>query len=78
MLTMCAWLPQKSFNHQLLKEDNMTRSEKQKYTQQFETIIYQLANLMIDTVKVTLHTLDDYHQLLDENSNQNRGDDIPF
>jgi predicted transcriptional regulator YheO len=56
----------------------MTRSEKQKDTPQFETIIYQLANLMIDTVKVTLHTLDDYHQLLDENSNQNRGDDIPF
>ena len=56
----------------------MTLSEKQKYTQQFETIIYQLANLMIDTVIVTLDTLEDYHQLLDENSNQNRGDDIPF
>ena len=56
----------------------MTLNEKQKYTQQFETIIYQLANLMIDTVIVTLDTLEDYHQLLDENSNQNKGDDIPF
>jgi len=56
----------------------MTLSEKQKYTQQFETIIYQLANLMIDTVIVTLDTLQDYHQLSDENSNQNKGDDIPF
>ncbi len=56
----------------------MTLSEKQKHTQQFETIIYQLANLMLDTVIVTLDTLEDYHQLLDVNSNQNRRDDIPF
>ena len=56
----------------------MRLSEKQKYTQQFETIIYQLAHLMIDTVIVTLDTLEDYDQLLDENSNQNKGDDIPF
>ena len=55
----------------------MTRSEKQKYTQQYETLIYQLANLMLDTIKVTLETLDDYDQLLDENSNQNALDDIP-
>ena len=56
----------------------LTLSEKQKYTQQFETIIYQMANLMLDTVILTLDTLDDYHQLLDENSNQNKDDDIPF
>ena len=56
----------------------MTLSEKQKYTQQLETIIYQLANLMLDTVILTLNTLDDYHQLSDENSNQYRLDDMPF
>lgn len=56
----------------------MTLNEKQNFTQQFETIIYQLANLMFDTVKVTLNTLDEYHQLSDENSNQNRIDDMPF
>lgn len=56
----------------------MSLTEKQKYTQQLETIIYQLANLMLDTVILTLNTLDDYHQLSNENSNQNRGNEIPF
>ena len=56
----------------------MTLNEKQKYTQQFETIIYQLANLMLDTVILTLDTLDNYHQFSDENSNQNRLDNMPF
>jgi|GEM_PF-1566343 len=49
----------------------MTLSEKQKYSQQVEDIIYRLANLMLDTMKLTLNTLDDYHQLCDENCNQN-------
>ena len=43
--------------------------------QQFEDIIYRLAYLMLDTMKVTLNTLDDYHQLFEENSNQNMPDD---
>jgi hypothetical protein len=54
----------------------MTLSEKQKYSEQFEDIIYRLAYLMLDTMKVTLNTLDDYHQLFDENSNQNMPDDM--
>ena len=78
MRNMSGWLPRKSFNAQQLKEDIVTLSEKQKYTQQLETIIYQLANLMLDTVILTLNTLDDYHHLSDENSNQNRGNEIPF
>jgi hypothetical protein len=55
----------------------MTISEKQKYSEQFEDIIYRLAYLMLDTMKVTLNTLDDYHQLFEENSNQNALDDMP-
>ena len=54
----------------------MTLSEKQQYSEQFEDIIYRLAYLMLDTMKVTLNTLDDYHQLFDENSNQNMPDDM--
>ena len=54
----------------------MTLSEKQKYSEQFEDIIYRLAYLMVDTMKVTLNTLEDYHQLFDENSNQNMPDDL--
>ena len=54
----------------------MTRSEKLNYTQQFEDTIFRIANLMLDTVKIALDTLDDYHQLFDENSNQNIADDI--
>ena len=49
----------------------MTPSEKQQYAEQFEDLIYRLANLMLDTMKVTLNTLDDYQQLFDENFNQN-------
>jgi hypothetical protein len=75
---MSGWLPRKSFNTQHVKEDIMTLNEKQKYTQQFETIIYQLANLMLDTVILTLDTLDDYHQFSDQNSTQNRLEDMPF
>jgi hypothetical protein len=73
---MLDWLPRKSFNHQPLKEDKMTLSEKQQYSQQFEDIIYRLAYLMLDTMKVTLNTLDDYHQLFEENSTQNMPDDM--
>jgi hypothetical protein len=72
---MSDWRPRKSFNHQQLKEDKMTLSEKQQYSEQFEDIIYRLAYLMLDTMKVTLNTLDDYHQLFEENSNQNMPDD---
>ena len=49
----------------------MTLSEKQNCSEQLEDIIYRLANLMLDTMIVTLNTLDDYHQFFDENSNQN-------
>jgi hypothetical protein len=73
---MSGWLPRKSFNHQQLKEDKMTRSDKLDYTEQFEDIIFRLANLMLDTMKIALDTLDDYHQLFDENSNQDMPDDI--
>ncbi len=55
----------------------MTLSEKQKYSEQFEDIIYRLTYLMLDTMKVTLNTLDDYQQLFEENSNQNPPDDRP-
>ena len=54
----------------------MTLSEKLNYTEQFEDTIFQIANLMLDTVKIALDTLDDYHQLFDENSNQNMPDDM--
>jgi len=54
----------------------MTRSEKLNYTEQFEDIIFRLANLMLDTMKIALDTLDDYHQLFDENSNQDVPDDM--
>jgi hypothetical protein len=73
---MSGWLPRKSFNNQQLKEDKMTLSEKLNYTQQFEDIIFRLANLMLDTMKIALDTLDDYHQLFDENSNQDMPDDM--
>ena len=44
----------------------MSPSEKQQSAQQLEDIIYRLANLMLDTMKVTLNTLDDYQRLFDE------------
>ena len=54
----------------------MTLSEKLNYTEQFEDIIFRLSNLMLDTMKIALDTLDDYHQLFDENSNQDMPDDM--
>ena len=54
----------------------MTLGEKLNYTEQFEDIIFRLANLMLDTMKIALDTLDDYHQLFDENSNQDMPDDM--
>ena len=54
----------------------MTLSEKLNYTQQFEDIIFRLANLMLDTTKIALETLDDYHQLFEEKSNQDIPDDM--
>ncbi len=54
----------------------MTLSEKQECIEQFEDIIFRLANLMLDTMKIALDTLDDYHQLFDENSKQNMPDDM--
>jgi hypothetical protein len=56
----------------------MTPSEKLQFAQEFEDIIYRLANLMLDTMKVTLNTIDDYQQLFDENFNQNILEDNPF
>jgi hypothetical protein len=73
---MSGWLPRKSFNNQKLKEDKMTLNEKLNYTEQFEDIFFRLANLMLDTMKIALDTLDDYHQLFDENSNQDMPDDM--
>ena len=49
----------------------MTPGEKLQYAEELEDIIYRLANLMLDTMKVTLNTLDDYQQLFDENFHQN-------
>jgi hypothetical protein len=54
----------------------MTRSEKLNYTEQFEDIIYRLAYLMLDTMKITLNTLEDYHQLFDESSKPTMPDDM--
>jgi len=54
----------------------MSPSEKQQYAEQFEDIIYRLANLMLDTMKIALDTLDDYHQFFDENSNLDVPDDM--
>jgi len=56
----------------------MIPSEKLQFAQEFEDIIYRLANLMLDTMKVTLNTIDDYQQLFDENFNQNILEDNPF
>ena len=54
----------------------MTLCDKLNYTQQFEDIIFRLANLMLDTTKIALDTLDDYHQLFDEKSNQEMPDNM--
>ena len=54
----------------------MTLSEKLNYKQQLEDTIFQMANLMLDTIEIALDTLDDYHKLFDENSNQNSPDDM--
>lgn len=56
----------------------MTPSEKQQYSELFEDITYRLATLMLDVMKVTLNTLDDYQQLFDENFKQNTLEDRPF
>ena len=54
----------------------MTLNDKLNYTQQFEDIIFRLAHLMLDTTKIALDTLDDYHQLFEEKSNQDIPDDM--
>jgi hypothetical protein len=54
----------------------MSLNDKLNYTQQFEDIIFRLAHLMLDTTKIALDTLDDYHQLFDEKSNQDMPDDM--
>jgi hypothetical protein len=56
----------------------MTPSEKQQSAELLEDIIYRLVTLMLDTMKVTLNTLDDYQQLVDENFKQNALEDRPF
>jgi hypothetical protein len=56
----------------------MTPSEKLQFAEEFENIIYRLANLMLDTMKVTLNTLEDYQQLFGENFNQNTLENHPF
>ena len=54
----------------------MTLSEKQVCIEQFEDIFFRLANLMLDTMKIALDTLDDYQQLFDKNSNQDMPDEM--
>jgi hypothetical protein len=52
----------------------MNTSQKQKYTEELENIIYQLGELMVDIIRITLNTLDDYQQL----SETDGFDDRPF
>jgi hypothetical protein len=52
----------------------MNISEQQKYKEELENIIYQLAELMLDIIRLTLNTLDDYQQIFEIN----RLDDQPF
>jgi hypothetical protein len=52
----------------------MKSSEQQYYQQELENIIYQLGELMLDIIRVTLNTLDDYQQAVGINV----GDDQPL
>ena len=52
----------------------MNISEQQKYKEELENIIYQLAELMLDIIRLTLYTLDDYQQIFEKNVL----DDQPF
>jgi|COG998Drversion2_1049125.scaffolds.fasta_scaffold187296_1 hypothetical protein len=45
----------------------MNSSEQQYYQQELENIIYQLGELMLDIIQLTLKTFDDYQQAV-ENS----------
>jgi hypothetical protein len=40
----------------------MNHNPQQKYTEELENLIYQLAELMMDIIHTTLNTLDDYQQ----------------
>ena len=52
----------------------MNISEQQKFKEELENIIYQLAELMLDIIRLTLYTLDDYQQIFEKNVL----DDQPF
>jgi hypothetical protein len=52
----------------------MNTSQKQKYTEELENIIYQLGELMVDIIRITLNTLDDYQQFCETDA----FDDRPF
>jgi hypothetical protein len=52
----------------------MNISEKQKYKEELENIIYQLAELMLDIIRITLNTIDDYQQAFETDA----VDDQPF
>ena len=46
----------------------MNSSEQQYYQQELENIIYQLGELMLDIIQLTLNTFDDYQQAVENNS----------
>lgn len=52
----------------------MNISQQQKYTEELENIIYQLAELLLDIIRLTLNTLDDYQQAFETDA----VDDQPF
>ncbi len=52
----------------------MTNTDQKKYKEEMENIIYQLGELMLDIIRLTLNTLDDYQQTFETNTI----DDQPF
>ena len=46
----------------------MNSSEQQYYQQELENIIYQLGELMLDIIQLTLKTFDDYQQAVENSS----------
>ena len=54
----------------------LTAQGRLEDVKQFEDIIFRLANLLEDTMKIALTILDVYHQLFDGNSNQNMLEDM--
>ena len=61
--------------HQMCNAQIATLLERSKAWVMQPLTALIIGYLMLDTMKVTLNTLDDYHQLFEENSNQNLPDD---